>query len=117
MVKKKKIFCFDIDGVICSKVKRDYIKAKPKKESIKIINKLFEKNHIIIFTSRYMGRNNDNIQKAKAQGYKKTYKQLKKWKLKFHELRFGKPSYDFFLDDKNVFFKKKWHEYYKKKFL
>ena len=114
---KKKIFCFDIDGVICSKVKSNYIKAKPKKESIKIINKLFEKNYIIIFTSRYMGRNNDNIQKAKAQGYKKTLRQLKKWNLKFHELRFGKPSYDFFLDDKCIFFKKNWHKYIKKKFL
>ncbi len=114
---KNKCFCFDIDGVICSKVKQNYMLAKPNKKSIEIINKLYEKNHIIIFTSRYMGRNNDDIKKAKLQGYKKTLKQLKKWNLKFHELRFGKPSYDFYLDDKHVFFKKNWHLYFKKKFL
>ena len=111
MKKKKKIFCFDIDGVICSKVKSNYMRAKPKKESIKMINKLFEKNYIIIFTSRYMGRNKDNIQKAKIEGYKKTYKQLIEWKLKFDELRFGKPSFDYLIDDKSIFFKRNWHKY------
>ena len=64
-----------------------------------------------------MGRNNENIKKAKAQGYNKTFKQLKSWGLKFHKLKFGKPSYDFFLDDKNIFFKKKWQKYFRKRFL
>ena len=114
---KKKIFCFDIDGVICSTKKNDYEKSKPNKNAIKIINELYLKNKIIIFTSRYMGRNNENIKKAKAQGYSKTFKQLKGWGLKFHKLKFGKPSYDFFLDDKNVFFKRKWQTYFKKRFL
>ena len=31
-----------------------------------------------------------------------TYNQLVKWKIKFHELRMGKPSYDLFIDDKNL---------------
>jgi hypothetical protein len=31
-----------------------------------------------------------------------TEKQLKKWKVKYHELRMGKPYYDLFIDDKNV---------------
>ena len=113
---KNKCFCFDIDGVICTTVKKKYMSAKPNKKSIDIINKLYKKNYIIIFTSRYMGRNKDNAKKARAQGYKKTLNQLKKWKLKFHELRFGKPSFDFFLDVKNIFFKK-WYNYFKKKFL
>jgi hypothetical protein len=43
-----------------------------------------------------MGRNKENIKKAKAQGYKKNLKQLKNWGLNFHELRFGIPTYDFF---------------------
>ena len=114
---KKKIFCFDIDGVICKTSKNNYSSSKPIIKTIKIINELYLKNRIIIFTSRYMGRNNDNAKKAKAQGYKKTLKQLKGWGLKFHELRFGKPSYDFFLDDKNFFFKKNWHKHFKKKYL
>jgi CMP-N,N'-diacetyllegionaminic acid synthase len=114
---KKKIFCFDIDGVICKTTKNNYASAKPYDKSIEIINKLYKKNYIIIFTSRYMGRNNDNVKKAKKEGYKKTLKQLKNWGLDFHELRFGKPTYDFFLDDKNIFFKSKWHNYFKKKYL
>ena len=114
---KKKIFCFDIDGVICNTKENNYYKAKPNKKTIKLINELYKKNKIIIFTSRYMGRNNDNIKKAKAQGYSQTLKQLNNWGLNFHQLKFGKPSYDFFLDDKNIFFKKNWHSYFKKKFL
>jgi hypothetical protein len=110
-------FCFDIDGVICTTYKRDYIKAKPKKKVITLINNLFKKNYIIIFTARYMGRNNDNPIKASQQGYKKTYKQLINWGLKFHELRLGKPSYDVFVDDKNFEFHKNWTIKFSKKYL
>ncbi len=111
----KKKLCFDIDGVICKTIKKNYSSAKPIKKSVDLINKLYIDNYIIIFTARYMGRNNDNVSKAIAQGYKKTFLQLKKWGLNFHELRLGKPSYDLFIDDKNIFFKKNWHEYFKKK--
>ena len=38
----------------------------------------------------------------------RTRKQLKKWDLKYHELIFGKPSYDLFIDDKSIFFNKNW---------
>ncbi len=78
-------FCFDIDGVICTTYKKNYLKAKPKKKVIALINKLYKKNYIIIFTARYMGRNNDDLIKAKQQGYKKTYSQLISWGIKFHE--------------------------------
>ena len=102
--------CFDIDGVVCGLEKNnDYKKSKPIKKNIKFINKLFDEGYyIILFTARYMGRNNDNIKKAKKIGYKSTLKQLKSWKVKFHKLIFGKPSYDFIIDDKAIFFKKKW---------
>ena len=76
---------------------------------VNFINKLYEKNYYIkIFTARYMGRNNENISKAKRQGYLSTKKQLKLWKLKYHDLIFGKPSYDIFIDDKCYGFKKDW---------
>ena len=35
--------------------------------------------------------------------------QLKKWKVKFHKLIMGKPSYDLFIDDKAYGFKKNWY--------
>ncbi len=117
MSKKIKKFCFDIDGVICSTRKSDYFKSKPKRKVINMINTLYENNYIIIFTARYMGRNNQNSQKAKKQGYKKTFNQLSKWGLKFHKLKFGKPSYDVFVDDKNFSHKKDWVKDFKKKFL
>ena len=105
---KKKIFCFDIDNTICKTIGKNYKSSKPKKEIIKIINKLYEKGHTIkIFTARYMGRNNDNIKIAYKQGYKKTYTQLKKWKIKFDILIMGKPSFDLIIDDRALGYKKK----------
>ena len=53
-----------------------------------------------------MGRNNENIKKAKKQGYKFTFRQLKKWNLKFHTLIFGKPTFDFLIDDRSIDFNK-----------
>ena len=56
------------------------------------------------YTSRYMGRNNDNSILAKK--VTKLLKQLKKWGLNFHELKMGKTSYDLIIDDKSLGFKK-----------
>ena len=55
------------------------------------------------------------ISLAKRQGYKKTYSQLKKWKLNFNKLIFGKPSYDIFVDDKAFGFTKNWLKKFKVK--
>lgn len=103
------VLCFDLDNVICTTVKNKYYSSRPKKKVIKLINKLYKNGHIIkIFTARFMGRNNENILKAKKQALKITVSQLKKWRLNYHKLIFGKPSYDLFVDDKSIFFKKNW---------
>ena len=39
-----------------------------------------------------------------------TKDQLKKWKVNYHKLILGKPSYDLFIDDKSIYFKKYWHK-------
>jgi len=109
----KKI-CFDLDGVICTTKNANYKKSRPKKEIINLINKLYKKYYILIFTARYMGRSKENIRLAKKKGYKFTLKQLHNWNLKFHELKFGKPSYDIIVDDKSFGFKKNWHKEFKK---
>ncbi len=115
---KKKIFCFDLDNTICTTKRNDYKSAKPKKNVIKLINKLYEKGHIIkIFTSRFMGRNNENINKAKQEGLSLTNKQLKRWKILYHKLIMGKPSYDLLIDDKSYGYHKKWLSKIKKKYL
>jgi|TARA_B110001452_G_C14809257_1_gene282423 hypothetical protein len=111
-----KKLCFDLDGVICTTTNADYKNSKPKKKIIELINNLYSKNYIIVFTARYMGRSKENIRLAKKKGYKSTLKQLKKWNLKFHKLKFGKPTYDIIVDDKSFDFKNNWYLSFKKKF-
>lgn len=89
-------FVFDIDGVIakiCSNL--EYEHAQPNKKMITIINRLHSLgNKIILFTARgYMtGINWETI----------TREQMKKWNVKFDELKFGKPGADFYIDDKSL---------------
>ena len=108
---KKKVFCFDIDGVICKTPKNYYKNSKPIKKAIKAINLLYDSgNKILIFTARFMGRSGENVFKAKKKGFNFTYKQLKKWGVKFDKLIFGKPSFYYLVDDKSIDFKKDWHK-------
>lgn len=114
--KYKKVLCFDIDGVICKTKKNDYKSAEPIPESVKIINKLYNNNfYIKLFTARFMGRNRDKCLKAKKEGLILTKKQLKAWGVKYHKLLMCKPSYDLFVDDKALNFKKNWQVLLKKK--
>ena len=105
----KKI-CFDIDGIICTTNKSDYTKSKPKIKNINLINKLYKNNIIILHTARCMGRTNNNVKKAEKIIKKFTIFQLKKWKVKYHNIYFGNPSYDIVIDDKSLFFKKNWNK-------
>jgi hypothetical protein len=117
-MKKKLVFCFDLDNVICKTKQNYYSKSIPIYNSIDIVNELYQRGHIIkIFTSRFMGRSNENINRAILRGYKLTQKQLKKWNVKYHHLIFGKPSYDIIIDDKSFNYKKNWHQSFKKKYL
>ena len=109
--KFKKIICFDLDNVLCKTIGKDYKNAKPNKSHIKKVNELFDQGYMIkIFTGRYMGRNNENVIAARKQGYRMTSNQLMEWKIKFHRLLFGKPSFDLFIDDKSIYFKKDWNK-------
>jgi hypothetical protein len=113
---KKKIICFDLDNVICKTFKNDYKNSKPINKNISLINFLYNNGYFIkIFTARFMGRNNDNVNLAKKSGLNFTRMQLKKWKLKYHKLILGKPSFDLYIDDKSIFFKKNWSSLLKKK--
>jgi capsule biosynthesis phosphatase len=110
-IKLGKILCFDIDNVICKTKRNDYKNSKPIHRNIKLINNFYLQGFFIkIFTARFMGRNNENIFKAKKAGFDFTKDQLKKWGLKYDKLIFGKPSYDIFIDDRCLFYKKNWHD-------
>jgi len=90
------IIYIDIDDTICNTNKNlDYSKSIPIKESIEKANKLYDEGHTIIYwTARgtISGIDWTNI----------TKEQFKKWGVKYHELKFNKPVYDLFIDDKNI---------------
>ena len=101
------IYCFDLDGTLCTlevdgmkegsgKDKLQYMKAKPMKDRIDLVNRLYEKgNTIIIETAR------GNV--SGIDWYNATKKQLESWGLNFHTLRTGvKHAADIYVDDKGM---------------
>jgi hypothetical protein len=94
----------DIDDTIClSDGSGDYSNSTPIKEAINKANELYDKGHIIIYwTARgtVTGIDWSEI----------TIKQFKEWGVKYHELKFGKPNYDLFIDDKNMDSKEWWNK-------
>lgn len=88
------IYCFDLDGTICSLTENNnYVNALPFLHVIEKINKLFEQHTIKIFTARGASSGIDWTDL--------TIKQLQNWNLKYHELIMNKkPTYDVFIDDK-----------------
>tara|TARA_S200000501_G_scaffold374164_1_gene423048 strand:- start:3414 stop:3764 length:351 start_codon:yes stop_codon:yes gene_type:complete len=112
-MKKNKI-CFDIDGVICKTKKNNYKLSKPIIKNINKINSLYDEGYkIILYTARFMGRSLENERLATKKAKNVTLYQLKKWKVKFHSIKFGKPSFDLLVDDKCLFFKKNWNKHIK----
>ena len=47
------IYCFDIDGTLCSKTDGDYALAEPFRDRIAVVNALHAEGHVIkLFTAR-----------------------------------------------------------------
>ena len=93
------IIYVDIDDTICyydnNLCKTDYKLAKPYHERILKINSLYEQgNNIVYWTARGT--------LTKIDWTDITVNQLKEWGCKYHELKFNKPVYDLFIDDKNI---------------
>jgi histidinol phosphatase-like enzyme len=85
----------DIDNTICVTEGTDYNDVKPIPERIEKINKLYDEgNTIVYWTARGSVTGIDHSELTK--------KQFKEWGVKYHELKFGKPPYDLFIDDKNI---------------
>ncbi len=90
------VIYIDVDETICnSPNKPDYTSSTPIKENIQKANKLYDEGHTIVYwTARGTVTGID--------WEKTTLEQFKKWGVKFHDLKFGKPYYDLFIDDKNL---------------
>ena len=87
-------YVFDLDGTLCTHEK-NYNDAMPIVDRIYQVNCLFESGHtIVVFTARGY--------ETKIDWEEITVLQLKAWGLKYHELLFGKPSADFYIDDKAI---------------
>jgi capsule biosynthesis phosphatase len=109
-----KKYVFDLDGTLCTITSGDYQSATPFVERIAIVNDLYAQgHHIVINTARGMGRFENDPILAKAEFEEVTRGQLERWGVKYHELFLGKPSGDFYIDDKAVkdtdFFDSKTH--------
>lgn len=88
-------YCFDIDGTICTNTNGDYANAVPYKGRIEQIRLLIRQGHDVFFmTARgsETGIDWSNL----------TRQQLLEWGLPEGRLYFGKPSADFYIDDKAV---------------
>jgi histidinol phosphatase-like enzyme len=90
------IIFVDIDETICnSPESRDYSKALPITSNINKVNKMYDNGHTIVYwTARGTGSGIDWREVTEAQ--------FQKWGVKYHDLKFGKPIYDLFIDDKNI---------------
>jgi len=99
-------YVVDIDGTICvpgSTNETRYTEAVPIQARIDKINKLYDEGHYVVYlTARGMGRFKNSRMLSYNEFYDFTYDQLKSWNCKFHELHLGKPSGDFYIDDKGV---------------
>ena len=92
----EKRFVFDIDGVVAQfEPALDYAVAKPNEKMIRIMNHLYDMgNEIILFTARGYVTGKDWSETTKEQ--------LDRWGVKYHQLIFGKPNADYYIDDRSI---------------
>lgn len=89
------IIYVDIDGTICTNTEGEYDKAKPFKQNIEKINKLYDEgNTIVYWTARGSVTGID--------WQERTEKQLNEWGAKYHECKLGKPHFDVYICDKVI---------------
>lgn len=89
------VYCFDIDGTLCTNTEGAYESAEPLPSMIEQVNALYAANHrIILFTAR--GSTTGIDWRAVTE------RQMKTWGVRYHELHFGKPTADVYVDDKAV---------------
>lgn len=89
------IYCFDIDGTLCTNTDGDYLRAEPWEHAIEQVNMLYDEGHTIkLFTARGTTTGIDWREVTETQ--------MNEWNVKFHELILGKPDADIFVDDKAV---------------
>jgi CMP-N,N'-diacetyllegionaminic acid synthase len=86
-------YCFDIDGVLCNNTHGRYELAQPYAHVIDRVNALYDSGHrVILFTAR--GTTTGIDWRALTE------QQMLTWGVQYHQLFFGKPEADIFVDDR-----------------
>jgi len=89
------IYMVDIDNTICYTNASDYENSKPIQERIDHFNKLYDEgNEIHYWTARGANSHLDWRQF--------TERQLEEWEVKYTTVRFHKPHYEIWIDDKAI---------------
>ena len=87
--------CFDLDNTLCRTQGMEYDAAEPIGWAVERVNRLAAAGHtIIIMTARGSATGIDWEPVTRGQ--------LERWGVTFHELRFGKPPADVFVDDRAI---------------
>lgn len=87
------IYCFDIDGTLCTNTDGRYDQAQPYPEVVACVNALYNAGHqIILYTARGSTTGID--------WRNRTEEQLLRWGVKYQQLIMGKPTADVYIDDK-----------------
>ncbi|MAV92547.1 MAG: hypothetical protein CMG01_00015 [Candidatus Marinimicrobia bacterium] len=98
----KKRFVFDLDNTLVTfpMVSGDYSTVKPISKTINYVRNLKKDGHyIIIYTARRMRTHNGNVEKVISDIGEITIKSLKKFKIPYDEIIFGKPYAHYYIDD------------------
>jgi outer membrane protein assembly factor BamB len=89
------IYCFDIDGTLCTNTDGAYEAARPFRERIAKVNALYRDGHTIYLLTARGATTGIDWRTV-------TERQMGEWGLQYHALYFGKPTADIYVDDRAV---------------
>ena len=91
------IYCFDIDGTLCTNTDGDYPNARPFQDVIDQLNRLSAEGHRVVLHTARGGTTGIDWREE-------TERQLREWNVAYDSLHMGKPSADIYIDDKAINF-------------
>lgn len=96
-------YCFDIDNTILTYSSNPKTKdgIEPISTMVTLLRRLYnEGNTIVLHTARGMQSNHSNLGVANKKGAFQVLEALEKYDIPYHEIYFGKPWADIYIDDK-----------------
>lgn len=95
-------FCFDVDNTLFTSPTKagDYTTCRPIKRTVDLLKALYAQGHYIILnTARRMRTHGGNVGALVADVGLVTLKSLDDARIPYHEIHFGKPWAQFYIDD------------------